>query len=81
MAFNFTQRFEAAKAKAAAESDAMDLDVDVSPENRFLVHAGSGGNVFLTGMAGTGKSTLLRRFLDLPWLRSKTIAVTAPTGV
>lgn len=81
MAINFTQRFEAAKAKAAAESEAMDLDVDVSPENRFLVHAIAGGNVFLTGMAGTGKSTLLRRFLEAPQVRGRTIAVTAPTGI
>lgn len=33
-----------------------------TPENLFLDAAWSGRNVFLTGMAGTGKSTLLRTF-------------------
>ncbi len=36
---------------------------DIPPHNRFLSLAWSGRNIFLTGMAGTGKSTLLREFI------------------
>ena len=39
-------------------------DFDPTPEDRFMVWAKSFGNVFLTGQAGTGKSTLLREFLS-----------------
>jgi len=35
----------------------------VTPEDRFLAAAQGGRNCFLTGMAGTGKSTLLRQFI------------------
>jgi ATP-dependent DNA helicase PIF1 len=49
-----------------------------SPENRFLAAALGGRNCFLTGMAGTGKSTLLRRLInEMP----SRVDVTAPTGV
>lgn len=37
-----------------------------------------GAHIFLTGRAGTGKTTLLRRFLDMAGSRA---AVVAPTGV
>ena len=50
----------------------------VTPENRFLAAARDGRNCFLTGMAGTGKSTLLKQFIGESWRR---IDVTAPTGV
>ena len=55
----------------------------VTPENRFLVAASGGQNCFLTGMAGTGKSTLLRRFIDdcSSALSPRKVDVTAPTGV
>lgn len=44
---------------------ATDTAPDVSlPQNRFLDAAFAGKNIFLTGMAGTGKSTLLRGFID-----------------
>lgn len=52
-----------------------------TPEARFLAWATTGGNVFLTGQAGTGKSTLLGRFLDWARLKGITVAVTAPTGI
>src|SRR4051794_2844852 len=54
------------------------MEAPISEEARFLAHAHGGRNVFLTGMAGTGKSTLLKRFIGESLKR---IDVTAPTGV
>ena len=50
----------------------------VTPENRFLAAASGGRNCFLTGMAGTGKSTLLKQFIAESFRR---VDITAPTGV
>jgi ATP-dependent DNA helicase PIF1 len=59
------------------------MEYTISDEARFLAHAHGGRNMFLTGMAGTGKSTLLRQFItecsQLPTPRK--VDVTAPTGV
>src|SRR5688572_9604516 len=50
----------------------------LTPENRFIAAARGGRNCFLTGMAGTGKSTLLKEFIaDCP----RRVNITAPTGV
>jgi ATP-dependent DNA helicase PIF1 len=54
------------------------MNAPIADESRFLGHAHNGRNVFLTGMAGTGKSTLLRRFIGETPHR---VDVTAPTGV
>jgi ATP-dependent exoDNAse (exonuclease V) alpha subunit len=53
-------------------------DEAVMPENRFAAAAQVGRNCFLTGMAGTGKSTTLRAFIRDSIRR---VDVTAPTGV
>jgi ATP-dependent DNA helicase PIF1 len=50
----------------------------LTPENIFLAAALGGRNCFLTGMAGTGKSTLLRKFIGESPRR---VDITAPTGV
>ena len=54
------------------------MDAPIDEGNRFLALAHGGRNVFLTGMAGTGKSWLLRRFIAEHPGR---VSVTAPTGV
>lgn len=59
-------------------------DPEITVEQSFLAHVnGMGGtprNVFLTGMAGTGKSHLLRQWLATA-PDNKTIVLTASTGI
>src|SRR5687768_2443307 len=50
----------------------------LTPEKRFLAAARASRNCFLTGMDGTGKSTLLREFIAECTRR---VNITAPTGV
>ena len=54
------------------------MNAPISEESRFLAHARQGRNLFLTGMAGTGKSTLLKQFIGQSPRR---VDITAPTGV
>ena len=57
-------------------------DAVLTPENLFHASAKAGGNVFLTGAGGTGKSTQLRAFIaDLAVGHQRRVSVTAPTGV
>lgn len=53
-------------------------DIYASPAKWVEDGAGAQGNLFLTGRAGTGKTTLLRRFLEQA---SDKAVVLAPTGV
>jgi hypothetical protein len=60
-----------------AEYEAL-TNMVLTPENLFHASAQAGGNVFLTGAGGTGKSTQLREFIaECP----RRVSVTAPTGV
>lgn len=53
--------------------------IELTPENRFLAWANGRENVFLSGMAGTGKSFLLGLWMDS--IQGDKPDVTAPTGV
>jgi len=54
------------------------MEQPIDEGNRFLAWAHGGRNMFLTGMAGTGKSWLLRKFIAQ---HATHVSVTAPTGV
>lgn len=53
-------------------------DIYAAPAEWVASGAGAQGNLFLTGRAGTGKTTLLKRFLEEA---GDTAVVLAPTGV
>jgi hypothetical protein len=55
-----------------------EMEAPLDPGLRFHAAALAGQNCFLTGMAGTGKTTLLRKFIESSPTR---VYVTAPTGV
>ena len=60
-----------------AEYEAL-ADAVLTPENLFHASANAGGNCFLTGAGGTGKTTQLREFIaECP----RRVSITAPTGV
>ena len=40
----------------------------------------SGANVFLTGEAGTGKSEVIKKFIEMSEQKGKQILIMAPTG-
>ena len=53
-------------------------DIYAAPANWVASGAGAQGNLFLTGRAGTGKTTMLRQFLEMAGDKA---VVLAPTGV
>ena len=56
------------------------MPITITPEfEAVLKTIAEGKNIFITGKAGTGKSTLLKQFIQDA--RNKNILVTAPTGV
>ncbi|MEO0465038.1 MAG: AAA family ATPase, partial [Pseudomonadota bacterium] len=61
-----------------AAANSQDSDIYGKPGEWLAAGAGAQGNLFLTGRAGTGKTTLLRRFLAEAGDRA---VVLAPTGV
>lgn len=64
--------------KTLWENYAQMADEALTGEKRFVAAVQAGRNCFLTGMAGTGKSTTLRQFIRDS---IKRVDVTAPTGV
>ena len=56
-------------------------EMTVSDEDRFLIWAHGGSNVFLTGAGGVGKSYLTRIFIRQRKEKRLSLAVTASTGV
>ena len=59
-------------------------DAVLTPENLFHASARGGGNCFLTGAGGTGKSTEVRAFIAEVLAdrhHPRRVSVTAPTGV
>jgi len=50
-------------------------------QNEALKHMTEGHNVFLTGMAGTGKSYLLNKFIEWSEDNGKILGITASTGI
>src|SRR3989344_391177 len=58
----------------------MDKNIEISEELKKALHLmeNTKENIFLTGRAGTGKSTLLQYFRDTT---KKNVVVVAPTGV
>ena len=73
------QRGEGVFQLSDAEYQAL-ADAVLTPENLFHASAKNGGNLFLTGAGGTGKSTQLRAVLA-DGLHGKRVGITAPTGV
>jgi ATP-dependent exoDNAse (exonuclease V) alpha subunit len=59
------------------ESETKKHDAILTSENRFFNAARAGENILLAGQAGTGKSHLLKQFID----EHEDVIVTAPTGV
>lgn len=57
----------------------MGPSIDITEEfSQALDHLNSGHHLFLTGKAGTGKSTLIRHYIDIT---DRNVIVTAPTGI
>jgi hypothetical protein len=50
-------------------------------QREAITLAAAGGNIFLTGVAGTGKSAVTERIVSDARAAGKSVALTAPTGV
>lgn len=50
-------------------------------QRRFLLHARRGKDIFLTGDAGTGKTAVLKQFIEESEQIGKSVIVMAPTGI
>ena len=50
-------------------------------QQRFLLHARRGKDIFLTGDAGTGKTAVLKQFIEESEQIGKSVIVMAPTGI
>lgn len=50
-------------------------------QEQALVKMRSGKNIFLTGLPGTGKSYIIRKFIEEQELAGKQVLVCAPTGI
>lgn len=62
-----------------AENSTNSTNITLTPEFEAALNAlHAGGNLFLTGKAGTGKSTLINLYLDQTTRRTVTVA---PTGI
>jgi DNA replication protein DnaC len=56
-----------------------DIDPEQEPARYKLFHTNE--NLFITGKAGTGKSTLLKDFVNFCKQKKLNVAVVAPTGI
>ena len=65
---------------ASARQALLDFQFD-EMQMRVITRAKAGGNIFLTGVAGTGKSKVTERIVSDARAAGKQVAVAAPTGV
>ncbi len=59
----------------------MELSFDNTEQQDFLTAQEQGKSIFLTGKAGTGKTTLLRHLVEKLRAQNKKVVVVAPTGI
>jgi ATP-dependent DNA helicase PIF1 len=80
MSMKKRSRRQASKTKASTSLSPIAPDIEINPEFRRAldIMETTGRHIFITGKAGTGKSTLLDYFRSST---RKKVAVLAPTGV
>lgn len=59
----------------------MEFSFDNTEQQNFLQAQTAGKSIFLTGKAGTGKTTLLRHLVSTLRTQGKKVVVVAPTGI